>query len=98
MSIYEFLNENSALNVTINAGQLTEIVDYAISKAKAEFEAQQKTEIFLTRQETATKCKVNLTTLFRWSRSGYLCPVKVGKRVMYSQSSIDKILQKGADA
>lgn len=96
MDIYSFLQNNSGVNITINAGQLIEVVDYAISKTKAEFEAKQAQEKMLTRKQTAELLNVNLTTLWRWANENYLCPVKIGRRTLYRLADVE--LLKGADA
>ena len=51
----------------------------------------------LTRQEAAKALNVTLTTLWRWATIGYLCPVKIGTKVLYRATDIDAILEKKAD-
>ena len=94
MNLYDLFNENSALNLTINAGQLLEVVDYAISKTKLEFEAKQEPEQYLTRKQTAKMLNVDKSTLWRWNKISYLCAVEVGGKRLYKLSDVNKLLKK----
>ncbi len=96
MNIYELLNENPGLNITINAGQLLECIDYCVMKTRKEIEAEviaAKAESYLTRLETCDFLKVDQSTLFRWSRRGYLMPVEIGGRRLYRMSDLTAILK-----
>lgn len=46
----------------------------------------------LTREQTAKALNVTLSTLWRWAKSGYLTPVKIGTKVLYRASDIDNVL------
>ena len=94
-SLYEILNDTPNLNVTINAGQLLEAIDYAISKTKSEFEAKQAPEQYLTRKQTAEMLDVDLSTLWRWNNENYLCAVEVGGKRRYRLSDVEHILKGG---
>lgn len=50
-------------------------------------------EDYLTAKETAKKLGVDLSTLWRWDRSGYLKKIKVGKSVKYRGSDIRKLME-----
>jgi len=45
-------------------------------------------EDYLSREEVAEKLGVNLSTLWRWNRDGYLPCVKIGSKVKYPMSII----------
>ena len=94
MNLYDLLHDNASLNVTINAGQLIEVIDYAFLKGKSEFETKQEPEKYLTRKQTAQKLDVDLSTLWRWNREEYLQPVSIGGKRLYKLSDINKILRK----
>ncbi len=93
MELYDLLQSNASLNVTINASQLLEVVDYAISKTKAEFEHKQQPEQYLTRKQTAEILDVDLSSLWRWNKENYLKPIEVGGKRRYKKSDIDKIME-----
>lgn len=92
MEFFDFLQSNANLNVTINAGQLLEVVDYAISKTKAEFEQKQEPDQYLTRKQVAELLQVDLSTLWRWNKESYLNPVEIGGKRKYKLSEVNKIL------
>ena len=50
-------------------------------------------EDYLTAKETADKLGVDLSTLWRWNKSGYLKKIKVGKSVKYKGSDIRKLME-----
>ena len=93
MNIYDLLQNNAGVNITINAGQLVEAIEYCVNKTKAEFEAKQAPETYLTRQQAAKMLDVDVSTLFRWNRDNYLCACKVGNKVLYKKSDIEKLLK-----
>jgi hypothetical protein len=99
MNLYDLLQDNSSLNLTINAGQLIEIIDYCICKTRKELEQQitdANTETYPSRQKVAEILDVDLSTLHRWNKSGYLCPIEVGGKRRYRMSDIRKIME-GSD-
>jgi len=49
-------------------------------------------EQYLSRKQTAELLHVNLSTLFHWNKSGKLCNVGIGNKVLYRRSDIDKAL------
>ena len=66
-----------------------------ISRAKHELStaiAEARKEKYLTKEEVKTMCGVCDTTLWHWSKKNYLKPVKVGNKVRYRQSDIQRIL------
>lgn len=68
-----------------------------ISTAKKEWEAAimaKKEEKYLTPAEASKILHVNLSTLWRYGKNGYLVPIEVGGKRLYKQSDIDKILRK----
>lgn len=50
-------------------------------------------ESFITKKEAMLGFGVSHTTLWKWQKSGYLVPVKVGKRVYYKRSDIENIIK-----
>lgn len=58
-------------------------VEAAISKNK------EATNVLLHREATAARLGVDLSTLWRWDRSGYLRPVRLGRTVYYRLADIE---------
>lgn len=49
-------------------------------------------ELLLTRTETAKYLKVNMTTLWNWTKKGKLKAYGLGNRVYYKKNEIDEAL------
>ena len=48
----------------------------------------------ISKKDAMIGFKVSHTTLWKWQKSGYLTPVKVGKRVYYRREDIKNLTQK----
>lgn len=46
----------------------------------------------MTREQAAKALNVDPSTLWRWAKCGYLTPVKIGTKVLYRASDIDRML------
>ena len=66
-----------------------------IDRAKEELAAQvaeARKERYLTKEQVKELCDVCDATLWHWNRKGYLKAVKVGNKVRYRTSDIQRIL------
>lgn len=52
----------------------------------------------LTRAEVARVLGVGYGTLWRWAKDGYLVPAKIGNKVLYRASDIDRMLNRKHEA
>ena len=96
---------NADINLVVSKENLMAFADQLITRAreelaaKAEQEQRQKTneETLLTRKEACAYLGVCETTLWNWAKSdvGYLLPVRVGSKVMYRKSDLDRIKSGG---
>ena len=82
MAIIQSGNGNIKLEVT--GEDLLMFSNQLISRAKK--------EKYLTKEEVKKMCDVCDTTLWHWAKKNYLKPVKVGNKVRYRQSDIQRIL------
>ena len=57
-------------------------------------ERENKPETYLTAEATAKKLGVDRSTLWRWNKEGYLLTIKIGSKVRYKLSDVER-LQKG---
>lgn len=92
MNINEILKTGANVQLVINALDLKEAFLAWSEEAKAE-----KTETpegsYLSREEAAEKLNVDVATLWRWNRSGYLCNIKRGGKVYYRLSDLEKFME-----
>lgn len=57
-------------------------------------QTEEAEEEFLSRFEVAEKLGVDLTTLWRWNKDGYLPNLKMGGKVVYPMSVIRKFIER----
>ena len=50
-------------------------------------------ENYLTAKETAEKLGVDVSTLWRWDKSGYLKKIKLGNAIRYRESDVTKLME-----
>ena len=101
MSLYEILQETPSLNITINAGQLIEAIDYCVDKTRKDLEqivTDTKSETYPSAKKVAEMLDVDLSTLWRWRNRGYLVPIEVGGKRRYRMSDVKRILEGGKKA
>lgn len=101
MNVQELLTSNANVSVTIGLADLREFASALISATKRELEAAvaaNKNESYLTPQQVSELLGVDLSTLWRWKKRGYLNHIEVGGKRRYKQSDIDTLLKKGGAA
>lgn len=91
MNIQEILKSNQAIMVVVNPSDLKEFASSIIDELMKN-RPDEKAEEYLTRKEAADTLKVDVSTLWRWEKSGYLLSKKIGAKVVYAKSDIEKIL------
>lgn len=91
MTLFDLLSDTPSLNVTINARQLIEAIDYAINRNS---EKEVETETFLTTEEAMKIANVSRPTLHRWKQAGIVPSIKLGKSVRYPKKEFIETLNK----
>lgn len=71
---------------------VNEAVADAISKHQPKTDEEPK---YLTRSELASQLHVTLVTLWGWDKKGLLVSHKIGNRVLYEKSEVEKSLATG---
>lgn len=92
MTISELLKDGANVQLVINALDLKE----AFLQWNAEMRqpnTETKAESYLSAQETADKLGVDVSTLWRWDKSGYLKKIKVGNKIRYRESDVLKLME-----
>lgn len=54
--------------------------------------AEHREQPTISRREAARMLNVTTSTLWRWANDGYLVPVKIGSKVLYRATDIDRML------
>lgn len=91
---------SSDLNVTI-ALKKSDLFDLfkEFSDKKTELEKRLEkavtTEVYYSPAEVSKTLQVDLSTLWRWEKQGYLIGVKIGGKKRFKKSDLDKIINGG---
>lgn len=94
MNIKELLERGASVTLTVTPNDLREFALTLLAEAEAKAAAlrEQQPEQYLTSDETAKRLGVSKNSLWRWSRSGYLVPVKVGRTPRYRLRDVENLL------
>ena len=92
MNIVELIRSGENVQLVINALDLKEAFLQWNAEMKHREPVRQE-EDYLSAKEAADKLGVDLSTLWRWDKSGYLKKIKIGKCVKYRLSDIRKLME-----
>jgi len=87
---YQCVTISCTLNDLLQMGKM--ILEDAQNQ-KADEIANAKGETYHSPAEVAKTLQVDLSTLWRWEKQGYLTGVRVGGKKRYRQSDLDKIME-----
>lgn len=97
MNITEIMNQGNNVQLVVNAADLKELFMTWQDERDSQLHAVQEVEdVSLSADEVAARLKVSKVTLWRWEKSGYLVPCKVGRKPFYLQSQVERLLRKEA--
>ena len=90
------LPENARTQVVIQCtiDDLRDILrDVVLLNASDKKEQPEQKQKYLTIEQAAELLHVNRSTLWRWNKDKYLCPIKVGHKTLYRHNDVESILQ-----
>lgn len=97
MSVQEILKQGNNVQLVVNAADLKELFMTWQDERDSQLHAVQEVEdVSLSADEVAAKLKVTKVTLWRWEKSGYLVPRKIGRKPFYLRSQVESLLRKEA--
>ena len=88
----ERIQQKHTDTMIVSKDDLENVVQNAVNRLLEKRE--NKPEVYLSVEETARRLKVDRSTLWRWNKDGYLTTTKVGNKVRYKLSDVERI-QKG---
>lgn len=91
MNISELLNNGTNVQIVVNFLDLKEAFLQWCEEQKQQ--QPEEEEQYLTAKETADRLHVDVTTLWRWDKTGYLKKVKLGSKPYYRVSDIKKLME-----
>jgi len=95
MSINEILRTGVNLTVSIGINDLREWHKEVIEDTRRELEKviiSDKAETYPSSKQVAQIFGVDIVTLWRWAKRGYLVPIEVGGKRRYKMSEVKAIL------
>ena len=95
--IADLFRQNQNVQIVVSASDLRELVNEWCDEREAQKEAERKSIVESERISSTDAEKtlgVTSATLWRWAKSGYLVPIKVGRKNVYLRSDIDRILNR----
>ena len=98
MKVIQDLLERGNVTVAVTANDLKVFALDLVEMAKQELKQQitdANTETYLSPDQVCKMLDVDRTTLWRWDKKGYLCPVEVGGKRRYPMSKINIMLKGG---
>lgn len=94
MTIAEMMNQGNNVQLVVNAADLKEL--FMTWQDERDSQLQEVEDVSLSADEVAAKLKVTKVTLWRWEKSGYLVPRKIGRKPFYLRSQVERLLRKEA--
>lgn len=95
--IREWIESGANVSVTIEVNVLKDFGNYLIDCSRRDLEQtviDDKAETYPSPAKVSEILDVNLSTLFRWKKKGYLVPIEVGGKRRYRMSDVKKLLNK----
>lgn len=75
----------------ISSEELKALISEAVKSAMIEKERDERSSTLISREAAAQRLNVDVSTLWRWNKSGYLKGRKIGRSVWYTESSLCQI-------
>ncbi|MEI7527022.1 MAG: helix-turn-helix domain-containing protein [Mariniphaga sp.] len=100
MNIQELLKTDADFTVSIGIKDLrvwhSEVIEDTRRKLE-EVVMSDKLESYLSPSQVSEMVNVDLSTLWRWQKKGYLVPIELGGKRKYRMSDIQAILNSGKE-
>ncbi|MEI6754992.1 MAG: helix-turn-helix domain-containing protein [Paludibacter sp.] len=98
MNLKEILQESGNVTIAVSLVDLKQFAVDIIESTKKELEdvvIAEKAETYPSPKRVCEILDVDASTLWRWNKRGYLCPVEVGGKRRYKMSEVNAILNGG---
>jgi len=99
-NLLSIIESGANVNITISINELIEFGNYLIQKTKIELEEiviSEKGETYPSPKQVSEILNVDISTLWRWNKRGYLCHVEIGGKRRYKMSDVKTILTGGGN-
>ncbi len=96
MDILSIYKENPNINITISVGDLVKAGHEIVAETVRSLEqmiTDSNAETYPSVGKVSEMLQVSKPTLWRWEKTGYLIPVRIGGKVRYKMSDVKQILE-----
>lgn len=96
LSIHDVLNSGMAAMVVISAKDLKQTIVETVNEAKRSMEeeiALNRSDVLLTPPQVLERLKISRTTLWHWTKKGYIAPVEIGGKTRYRLTDVNEIIK-----
>lgn len=97
MSINQLLAENANVSLSVSIADLKEFAQCLIAEASALATQKAKAATsapnrYLTPKQVCERLCVRPCTLWRWEKKAYLTPQRIGGKVLYQESDLQRLV------
>ena len=95
MNIQELVEKCAHITVAVEIKDLVEFGNHLIEQTRRELEQaviEEKAESYRSPRQVSEAYGVDLSTLWRWAKRGYLVPIEVGGKRKYLTSDLKALL------
>ena len=95
MDLLELARVNPDITISIKIGDLLAAARTIIADTRAELEgtiASSRADYLIPSDKVVEILAIDKSTLYRWSKCGYLNPVRRGRKVFYKYSDVEPLL------
>lgn len=94
LNLTELSNQGANVVITVSVEDLRMFLNEVADRLSvAEQQGKEHTEVYLTVAEVTERLGVDRSSLWRWDRNGYLKKVRVGGKVRYKLSDVQKLME-----
>ncbi len=93
MKFQDLIKEQN-VTISVTGEQLAEFANNLLSGARAIYEKAEEPEQYLTTKKVCELLQITHSTAWRWNKENYLNVVRIGGKVRYKLSDVERILGK----
>jgi hypothetical protein len=91
MNLNELLKSESNIQVVVSIADLKEFALAIVDEVSASDSRKKEDDQLISRKDAKKMLNVDYSTLWTWAKSGYLVPIKVGGKVFYKKSDVNRL-------
>lgn len=100
LNLFEIAKEFPNMTISVSVGDLLNANKHLVAetvKALEQTITDANAETYPSVDKVCEMLDVSKPTLWRWEKSGYLLPVRIGGKVRYKMSDVKRLLEERSD-